>query len=96
MEHTVTNNSNSSNILKNNSNGSSSNNINGNSSNNNLHTQNKSNEGWQYQRVRQRRVAVVGTARPGAVGTKVMGAPPPSRHFVIKSVLGGQNISAGL
>ena len=38
--------------------------------------------------MRQRRAAVVGTARPGAVGTKVMGAPPPSRHFVIERVLG--------
>ena len=36
---------------------------------------------------RKRRAALVGTARPGGVGTKVMGAPPPSRHFVIERVL---------
>ena len=76
----VTSNRNSSNVLQNNSNGSSSNNINGNS-------QNISNDGWK--RVQNRRKAVCGTARPGAVGTKVMGAPPPSRHFVIERVLGG-------
>ena len=53
---------------------------------NDNNNQNSLDDGFK-QVVRKKRRALVGTARPGIVGTKVMGAPPPSRHFVIERVL---------
>ena len=53
--------------------------------NTNNNNQSSSNDTWKV--VNRKRRALVGTARPGGVvGTKVMGAPPPSRHFAIERV----------
>ena len=76
------------NLLTNNNNNNNHNNNdisnNNNNYNNNIN-KNSANDGWQL--VKKKRKALVGTGRPGAVGTKVMGAPPPSRCFVIERVL---------
>ena len=75
------------NLLTNNNNNNHNNNDisnNNNNYNNNIN-KNSANDGWQL--VKKKRKALVGTGRPGAVGTKVMGAPPPSRCFVIERVL---------
>ena len=63
-------------------------NMNVNNYSNNQNIQN--NNEWQI--AGRKRRAVVGTARPiaaktGSAGNKVLGAPPPSRHFVIERVL---------
>ena len=73
------------NTVNNNNNNNNSNYNNGSNNNNN-----SNNNAWQI--VRKKRKAVVGTARPtttgaGTAGNKVMGAPPPSRYFVIERAL---------
>ena len=73
----------------NNNNNSNNNNLDNdinNRNDNDIINDNNSEDGWQHI-ARKKRKALVGTARPGIVGTKVMGAPPPSRHFVIERVL---------